>query len=92
MKLLKKCLRYIKGTLDCRLVFKKNTGIKVELVGYSDASYGNEEKRTSQDGYIFLWNGTPISARAAEGRSPLSISTHQAEVYGLSKTIREAIW
>ena len=58
MKLLKKCLRYIKGTLDYRLVFKKNTGIKVELVDYSDASHGNEEKRTSQDGYIFLWNGT----------------------------------
>ena len=91
MKLLKKCLRYIKGTLDCRLVFKKNTGIKVELVGYSDASYGNEEKRTSQDGYIFLWNGTPISWSSRRQKS-VSISTHQAEVYGLSKTIREAIW
>ena len=61
IKLLKKCLRYIKGTLDYRLVFKKNTGVNVKLLGYSDASHGNEEKRTNQDGYIFLWNGTPIS-------------------------------
>ena len=48
MKLLKKCLRYIKGTLEYRLVFKKNTGVNVKLLGYSDASHGNEEKRTSQ--------------------------------------------
>ena len=91
MKLLKKCLRYIKGTLDYRLVFKKNTGVNVKLLGYSDASHGNEEKRTSQDGYIFLWNGTPISWSSRRQKS-VSISTHQAEVYGLSKTIREVIW
>ena len=91
MKLLKKCLRYIKGTLEYRLVFKKNTGVNVKLLGYSDASHGNEEKRTSQDGYIFLWNGTPISWSSRRQKS-VSISTHQAEVYGLSETIREAIW
>ena len=54
MKLPKKCLRYIKGMLNYRLVFKKNTGVNVRLLGYSDASHENEEKRTSQDGYIFL--------------------------------------
>ena len=91
MKLLKKCLRYIKGTLDYRLVFRKKTGVNVKLVGFSDASHGNEEKRTSQDGYIFLWNGTPISWSSRRQKS-VSISTHQAEVYGISETIREAIW
>ena len=50
---------HFKGMLDYRLVFRKNTGVNVRLVGYSDANHGNEEKRTSQDGYIFLWNGTP---------------------------------
>ena len=63
----------------------------MRLVGYSDASHGNEEKRTSQNGYIFLWSGTPISW-SSRGQKSVSISTHQAEVYGLSETIREAIW
>ena len=69
MKLLKKCLRYIKGTLEYRLVFKKNTGVNVKLLGYSDASHGNEERRTSQNRHIFLWNGT-TSYGIPEGRSP----------------------
>ena len=63
----------------------------MRLVSYSDASHGNEEKRTSQNGYIFLWSGTPISW-SSRGQKSVSISTHQAEVYGLSETIREAIW
>ena len=91
MGLLKKCLRYIKGTLKYRLVFRKKTGINVNLIGFSDASHGNEEKRTSQDGFIFLWNGTPISWSSRRQKS-VSISTHQAEVYGISETVREAIW
>ena len=91
MKLPKKCLRYIKGMLNYKLVFKKNTGVKIGRVGCSDASHENEERRTSQDGYIFLWNGTPILWNSRRQKS-ISISTHQAEVYGLSKTIREAIW
>ena len=69
MKLLKKGLRYIKGTSEYRLVFKKNTGLNVGLLGYSDASHGNEKTRTSQNRHIFLWNGTP-SHGAPEGRSP----------------------
>ena len=91
MKLLKKCLRYIKEMLNYRLVFKKNTGVKMGRVGCSDASHGKEERRTSQNRHIFLWNGTPISWNSRRQKS-ISISTHQAEVYGLSKTIREAIW
>ena len=91
MKLLKKCLRCIKGTLDYRLVFKKNTGVNVKLVGFSDASHGNEEKRTSQNKHIFLWKGTPIMWSSRMQKS-VSTSTHHAEVYGPSETIREAIW
>ena len=69
MKLPKKCLRYIKGMLNSRLVFKRNTGVKMGRVGCSDASHGNEERRTSQNRHIFLWNGT-TSYGIPEGRSP----------------------
>ena len=91
MKLPKKCLRYIRGTSEYRLVFRKNTGVNVRLLGYSDASRGNEERRTSQNKHIFLWKGTPISWSSRRQKS-VSISTHQAEVYGISETVRAAIW
>ena len=35
---------------------------------------------------------TPPSHGVPEGRSPSQISTHHAEVYGLSETIGEVIW
>ena len=63
----------------------------MELVGYSDASHGSESKRYSQDGYVFMWNGTPITWSSRRQKS-VSISTYQAEIYCLSETIREAIW
>ena len=91
MDILKKCLRYVKGATNAKIAFKKNTGKYVELVGYSDASHGSESKRYSQDGYVFMWNGTPITWSSRRQKS-VSISTYQAEIYGLSETIREAIW
>ena len=84
--------RYVKGTTNAKIAFKKNTGKYVELVGYSDASHGSESKRYSQDGYVFMWNGTPITFGLSETESLYCIFTYQAEIYGLSETIREAIW
>ena len=38
-----------------------------------------------------MWNGIPITWSSRRQKS-VSISTYQAEIYGLSETIREAIW
>ena len=61
MEILKKCLRYVRGTINAKIAFKKNTDKYVGLVGCSDASHGSESKRYSQDDYVFMWNGTPVT-------------------------------
>ena len=91
MEILKKCLRYVRGTINAKIAFKKNTDKYVGLVGCSDASHGSESKRYSQDDYVFMWNGTPVTWSSRRQKS-VSISTFQAEIYGLSETIGEAIW
>ena len=91
MEILKKCLRYVRGTTNAKITFRKNTGKYVELVEYSDASYGSESKRYSQDGYVFLWNGTPVTLSSRRQKS-VFISTYQAEIHGLGEIIREIIW
>ena len=50
---LKRVLRYIKGSLKLRLVYKKND-FKNVLIGYVDSDWAsNELDRKSRTGYIF---------------------------------------
>ena len=70
MKLLKKCLRYIRGTLKYRLVFKKNTGVNVgagrstEMLVMGMRRNGRAKMDISSCGMVLPSRGAP------EGRSP----------------------
>ena len=47
-------LRYIKGTIDADLVFKKDFTGKQECINYVDSNYtGDLDKRRSTTGYVF---------------------------------------
>ena len=47
-------LRYIKGTIDIGLVFKKDVTGKKECIRYIDSDYaGDLDKRRSTMGYVF---------------------------------------
>ena len=47
-------LRYIKGTIDVGLVFKKDSTGKQECIGYVDSDYaGDLDKCQSTMGYVF---------------------------------------
>lgn len=55
----KRVLRYIKGTLDYGLIFRKTQDF--QLVCYSDADYaGDVETRRSTSGCVFLLAGTSV--------------------------------
>lgn len=45
----------------------------------------------SQYGYIFTWNGTSISWCSKRQKS-VSISTYEAELFGLVEAYKEALW
>ena len=59
--ILKRTLRYVQDTLDKKLTFKYQKNKEVDPIGYSDASYGTGSSMLSQYGYVFTWNGCPIS-------------------------------
>ena len=57
-------LRYIKGTVDVGLIFKKDVGGKYECTGYVDSDYaGDFDKRQSTTGYVFTLLQAPVSWR-----------------------------
>jgi len=55
-------LWYIKGTIDVRLVFEKDSIGKQECIGYIDSDYaGDLDKRRSTIGYVFTLSKAPVS-------------------------------
>ncbi|XP_031112221.1 secreted RxLR effector protein 161-like [Ipomoea triloba] len=72
----KKVLRYLKGTKDYKLVFRKmNT---LDIVGYSDANFaGCIDSRKSTSGNIFIMVGGAISWRSVK-QTLVTTSTMEA--------------
>ena len=86
----KRVLRYIKGTLDVGIVFRKSDNF--ELVGYSDADWaGDVDSRKSTSGYVFLVGGNIVSW-ASKKQSVVALSTTEAEYIALCSATQEAIW
>jgi hypothetical protein len=56
----KQILRYVQGTKNVGLLYKRSTGLR--LTGYTDADWGgNLDSRKSTGAYLFTINGTPIT-------------------------------
>ena len=57
----KRVFAYLKGTVDYGLFHRKVTSTTNELTAYADAGYLSDPHRgLSQNGYVLLYNGTPI--------------------------------
>ncbi|BBH01707.1 hypothetical protein Prudu_012069 [Prunus dulcis] len=57
----KRVLRYLKGTPDLGLFYKKKTGAK--LMGFSDSDYaGDLNDRKSTYGYVFLLSSADVES------------------------------
>ena len=58
MSAAKQVLRYLAGTVDLGLMYEQGDGI---VRGYCDADYaGDQDKRRSTSGYVFLLNGRGV--------------------------------
>ena len=85
----KRALRYLKGTTDYGLVFKR-TGEK--LCGYIDADWaGCLEDRRSYTGYAFVMANAAISWEARKQRT-VALSSTEAEYMAVSDGTKEAIY
>ena len=88
---LKRILRYLKGTIDHKLVYKVHENSNC-LVGYADASYGNDTKdRKSISGYIYKLFGNTVSW-STKKQSTISESSTEAELLALSHASKEGRW
>jgi len=89
MGILKQVLRYLKGTRNLTLTYRKS---EVTLSGYSDSDYGGDRNdRKSTSGNIFQIAGNTISWRSVKQRY-VSTSTVEAEYIALLTTAKQQIW
>ena len=76
-KAAKKVLRYLQGTKDYMLMYRKSD--QLEAIGYTDSDYaGCVDTRKSTFGYIFLLAGGVVSWKSGK-QSVIATSTMEAE-------------
>ena len=85
----KHALRYLRGTTDQPIVYKRG---KFRMVSYTDASFGaNTDNRNSTAGYLFFLGGGLISF-GSKTQSLTAQSTVESELQALSYGAREAVY
>ena len=85
----KHVLRYLKGTIDHCLIFKKFE--KLSLVGFCDADWGSTADRRSITGYGFrLSPEGPFISWKSKKQQTVALSTCEAEYMSLSAAVQEA--
>ncbi|XP_050909387.1 secreted RxLR effector protein 161-like [Lathyrus oleraceus] len=89
----KRILRYVKGTLDCRILFPaSDTWPKCNLLGYTDSNWcGDKDDRKSTAGYIFMFGSTPISW-CSKKEPVVALSSCEVEYIAASLGACQAMW
>lgn len=91
MGVLKQILRYLKGTRDLKLTYRKPNNT-VDLSGFSDSDYaGDRNDRKSTTSNLFQIAGNSICWRSVKQRC-VSTSTVEAEYIALFTTAKQQIW
>ncbi|XP_052288059.1 secreted RxLR effector protein 161-like [Citrus sinensis] len=79
-------LRYLYGTADVGLLFKKDCGR--QCVGYCDSDFaGDLDKRRSTTGYVFTLGGGLVSLRSIL-QSTIALSTTEAEYMTATEAVK----
>ena len=85
-------LRYVNGTVNYGLHYKKSELKNDYLVGYCDSDYcGDLDRRRSLTGYCFTLFGNVVSWKASL-QSVVALSTAEAEFMALTEATKEALW
>nr|GEV66862.1 ribonuclease H-like domain, reverse transcriptase, RNA-dependent DNA polymerase [Tanacetum cinerariifolium] len=90
MKVIKKILRYVKGTKDYGITYKHNGGNKIH--GYSDSSYGvNTQEGKGTTGIIFYYGESPISW-STQKQAAVALSSCESEFIAATAAATQALW
>ncbi|CAL8993586.1 unnamed protein product [Prunus brigantina] len=86
----KRVLRYVQGTLDYGIEFKK--GKAATLLGYCDSDWaGSEDDRRSTSGYVFTL-GSGMFSWASIKQNTVALSTAEAEYVSAAEATSQAKW
>lgn len=86
----KQILRYLKGTMDKKLVYHRSE--RKEIMGFCDSDWGGDvDDRRSYAGYAFKLGNSLISW-SSKKQPTLTLSTTEAEYMALSHATKEALW
>ncbi|XP_057981300.1 secreted RxLR effector protein 161-like [Malania oleifera] len=86
----KRILRYLQGTRDFGLFYKKAE--KLELFGFTDSDYaGDQDDRRSTSGYVFML-GTRAVSWSSKKQPIVTLSTTEAEFIAATACACQAIW
>lgn len=87
----KRILRYVKGTLNFGLVYKKTSSVN-SIVGYSDSDLGgHSDDRRSTGGMVFYLNSSLVSWGSQKQRC-IALSSCEAEFMAATAAACQAIW
>ena len=87
----KRILRYVKGTKDYGLLYRKGD-LKGELIGYSDSDFaGDCHDRKSTSGHFFLFGGMAVSW-SSQKQSIVALSSCEAEYIAATSATCQAVW
>ncbi|KAB2610040.1 hypothetical protein D8674_018072 [Pyrus ussuriensis x Pyrus communis] len=90
LKAAKRVLRYLKGTVNFGLVYKK--GGEEEFYGYTDSDYaGDQDDRKSTSGYIFMLSAGAVSW-SSKKQPVVTLSTTEAEFIAAASCACQAVW
>ncbi|KAK2970503.1 hypothetical protein RJ640_013575 [Escallonia rubra] len=86
----KRIFRYLKGTIDFGLLYKK--GEKSYLMGFTDSDYaGDIDDRKSTSGYAFMLGSGAVSW-SSKKQPIVTLSTTEAEFVAATSCACQAIW
>lgn len=89
----KQVLRYLKGTNDYELIFRKSNE-DLDLIAYSDSDWASSvNDRRSTTGYCFaLTKQGPVISWKTRKQPTVALSTCEAEYIGLATTTQESMY
>ena len=89
-KAAKKVMRYLRGTKDYMLTFKRSYNL--EVIGYTDSDFSRcVDSRKSTFGYVYLLAGAAISWKSAK-QTIIVASTMEAEFVVCFEATIHGLW
>ncbi|KAG6537922.1 hypothetical protein ZIOFF_003025 [Zingiber officinale] len=90
LKIAKRILRYIKGTIDFGLLYSTSNHFKLE--GYSDSDWGGDiDDRKSTTGFVFFMGDTAFTWMSKK-QPIVTLSTCEAEYVAATSCVCHAVW